>query len=252
MEENQLLQELEKYWLSEKEAKVYLVLLELGNCIASTVANKSWINRATTYTILNSLKSRGYINETTKNDIKYYSAISPEMLLDDLEKKAQKFKNIVPDLLSLSWKYDNKPKVEYYDGFEWLKRVFEKVLAEWYNMNEPYLSFAWASINEDKRLDKYLNEEFIPARLKCPTKTKVIWFSNNNWDTYVKYNIETHESIIVNDELFWDWNEVTIYWDDKVVILLYWWENLGWVIIESKMFHNILKNIFNLMWKKIK
>jgi sugar-specific transcriptional regulator TrmB len=53
-----LLITLQEYGLSEKEAKVYLTILELGTNIASTIARRSEIKRVTVYTILDDLKKK--------------------------------------------------------------------------------------------------------------------------------------------------------------------------------------------------
>ena len=72
-----LLITLQEYGLSEKVANVYLTILELGTNIASTIARRSEIKRVTVYTILDDLKKKWIVNEITKDDIKYYSVISP-------------------------------------------------------------------------------------------------------------------------------------------------------------------------------
>lgn len=100
-----LLITLQNYGFSEKEAKVYLTVLELGTSIASTIARRSEIKRVTVYTILDDLKKKGIANETTKDDIKYYSVISPDILLKQLEQKYESFKEKVPELLSLANKF---------------------------------------------------------------------------------------------------------------------------------------------------
>lgn len=249
--QNNLLNELLQYWFSEKEAKVYLIILELGNCIASTVSNKTWINRATIYTILSSLKSRWYINETTKNEIKYYSAKSPDLILKELELKTEKFKNILPELLNITWKYNNKLKVEYFEWFEWTKNALEKVLEEWYKMSEPYLTFSWINININPKFEKYLKEEFTPKRRECPAKTKVIT-SDKDRNEFRNYSTETHESIYIEKEFFDIWSELILYWENRIAILMYSDDNLWVVIIESKDVFNTLKSIFNLVWNLYK
>ncbi len=249
--QNELLNSLLQYGFSEKEAKVYLIILELGNCIASSISKKTDINRATIYTILNSLKSRWYINETTKNEIKYYSAKSPDIILKELEIKTEKFKNILPELLNLTWKYNNKLKVEYFEWFEWAKNALDTILEEWYKMTEPYLTFAWINKNINKKFEKYLKEEFTPKRRKCSTKTRAIT-SDKERNKYWNYSTDTHESIYIEEEFFSIWSEIILYWENKIAILMYWDDNLGVVIIENEDIFNTIKSIFNLVWNLYK
>jgi sugar-specific transcriptional regulator TrmB len=110
-----LLITLQNYGLSEKEARVYLTVLELGTSIASTIARRAEINRVTTYTILEELRKSGIVNETTKDGVKYYSVISPDILLKQLEQKYESFKEKVPELLAMAEKFGSKPKLTYYE-----------------------------------------------------------------------------------------------------------------------------------------
>jgi sugar-specific transcriptional regulator TrmB len=100
----------------------------LGTSIASTIARRSEIKRVTVYPILEELKKKGIANETTKDDVKYYSVISPDILLKQLEQKYESFKDKVPELLALAEKFGNRPKVRFFEGLEGVKKAFEEVL----------------------------------------------------------------------------------------------------------------------------
>ena len=54
-------QVLENLGLSEKEAEIYLALLELGTGTVVEVAKKSGVKRPTAYLVLDELKKMGYI-----------------------------------------------------------------------------------------------------------------------------------------------------------------------------------------------
>jgi sugar-specific transcriptional regulator TrmB len=110
-----LLITLQNYGLSEKEARVYLTVLELGTSVASTIARRAELNRVTTYTLLEDLKRDGIVNETTKEGVKYYSVISPDILLKQAEQKYESFKQRVPELLALVEKFGNKPKIHFFE-----------------------------------------------------------------------------------------------------------------------------------------
>jgi sugar-specific transcriptional regulator TrmB len=49
---------LQNYGFSDKEAKVYLMALELGSSPASTIARQTGIKRVTVYSILKDLKNK--------------------------------------------------------------------------------------------------------------------------------------------------------------------------------------------------
>jgi hypothetical protein len=45
------------------------------------------------------------------------------------------------------------------------------------------------------------------------------------------------------------WNEIVIYWDNKIAVLMYAKDEQSWLIIESKTLHDWLRSVFNLIWK---
>jgi len=62
------LKKLEKSGLSDKEALVYLSLLELGGAFPSKIAEYSGLNRSTVYMVLLNLSVRGLVNEIEKKN----------------------------------------------------------------------------------------------------------------------------------------------------------------------------------------
>ena len=133
-----LLTTLQNYGLSDKEARVYLTVLELGTSIASTIARRAELNRVTTYTLLEDLKRDGIVNETMKEGVKYYSVISPDILLKQLEQKYESFKEKVPELLAMAEKFGSKPKVQFFEGLEGMKKMYSDLLT---STTEPIYAF---------------------------------------------------------------------------------------------------------------
>ena len=240
-----LLITLQNYGLSEKEARVYLTVLELGTSIASTIARRAELNRVTTYTLLEDLKREGIVNETTKEGIKYYGVISPDILLKQLEQKYENFKEKVPELLALAEKFWNRPRVQFFEWLEGVKKVFQEILQAWTTMESPYLSFLWTQ-KMDPRIEKYVFEAFMPQREKIATKAKVIlWYDKSK---YIDYHKKHYNVLVLDKPLFKLWNEIVVYWENKVGILMYDTSELSWLIIESQTLHDGLTSMFNLIW----
>jgi sugar-specific transcriptional regulator TrmB len=245
-----LIKTLKNYWFSEKEAKVYLACLELWNALVSSIARHSGEHRITTYSILKDLKKRWISQELTKNKVKYFSVINPEQLLLLEEKKVEKLKKIMPELLAISNAFGNKPKVYFYEWREKLQNLFLEILKHWETMTEPFLSFTGTE-NIDKEFEKFLVWEFREKRSKIKIWTKVI-MSDINW-VYNKYHYESdYETVTISDPIFEMWNEIALYWKNKIAILNYKsWEIYG-LIIESDTLFKTFKSMFNLIWKTYK
>ena len=94
---------LEELGLTEKEAKLYLALLELGQATSSDLIKKLDYYSKTVYELLEKLMKKGLVSYVIKSNIKYFGAVNPEKFLDilkeeenDKEIKENKFIEILP------------------------------------------------------------------------------------------------------------------------------------------------------------
>ncbi len=240
-----LLITLQNYWFSEKEAKVYLTTLELGNSIASTIARRSGINRVTTYSILNDLKKRWIANEITKDDVKYFSVISAELLFRKLEEKYESFKSKLPDFLAVADKFGNKPKVQFFEGLEWVKHMYNDLLI---CKKDIIYSFLWTH-ELDKRLKKYLDESFVKQRVKEWISAKVIISDHNlNKEYHEKHKHNMTDVLTIKEDIVSISNEINIYWWNKIMLVMFSSEEMSWIIIQSEKLYETFKNLFNFVW----
>ena len=246
-------QALQDYGLSAKEAKLYLVCLELWSAPVSSIARRLWDNRVTTYSNLKNLVKRGVVIESLKNKSTYYGAVTPQQLLDKLQKKYDSLKEKLPEFLAIANKYDNKPRVQFFEWLEGLKSLYEWVIMYgWDGMgkDEHYLTFT-GSGDMDSELQKYFTQEFIPRRLTFPRKTSSILAGSPD-NPYVNYHTKEHEYLVVNDPVFVFADEIIIYGKDKVSISMYNTNEMCGLVISSKTLHDGLKSMFNLIWKLCK
>ncbi len=112
-------------------------------------------------------------------------------------------------------------------------------------MKEPYLTFVGAD-NMDPKVEKYLYEEFIPRRLKLKTPTKAIMSKDNS--QYLKYHEKKHNTLVVEKPLFNLGNEIVVFGENKVAVLMYSTEEMSGLIIESQTLHDALRSVFELVW----
>jgi len=241
-----LLITLQNYGLSEKEARVYLTTLELGTSIASTIARRAELNRATTYTLLEDLKRDGIVNETTKEWVKYYSVISPDILLKQLEQKYESFKEKVPELLAMAEKFGNKPKIQFFEWWAGMKKMYNDLLT---STTEPICAFLWLEVI-DKKFLEYLYKEFLPQRIKLKIKAKVISHTGETNKEYKSVDKKSFkETKLIKDLDFILHHEINIYGDNRVAIAMFSDEEMSAIIIHSKKFHDTMLSIFNFIWK---
>ena len=119
---------LEEVGLDEKEAKVYLSLLRLGEATATRIAEKSNLDRTLIYQLANKLIEIGLVSYIIKNNVKYFYAANPEKLIQDLKEKEKRLQKAMPELISLTETKEEETKVEVYRGEEGLRTVIKDIL----------------------------------------------------------------------------------------------------------------------------
>ena len=244
-----LLITLQNYGLSEKESKVYLTILELWTSIASTIARRAELNRVTVYTLLEDLKREGIVNETTKEGIKYYSVISPDILSSQLEQKYESFKDKVPELLALAEKFSNKPKTQFFEWLEGMKKMYAELLT---SKEDPIRSFLW-SHEAHPILREYLNQHFVPQRVKHKIKAKVICCDSDDNKSYSKINNRNLVDVrFIKNNLFHLSCGIDIYAKNKVSIVLFSKDEMSGVIVTSERFYDTMVSIFDFIWEASK
>ena len=124
-----------EFGLNEKEARVYLASLSLGQSSVQDIAKESKVNRATTYVAIERLTDLGLMSSFYQGKKQFFIAADPEKLIEVLdkekekiEKKKEELKKIIPELQSMNNKIKDKPVVKFYEGKEGIKTMVDEVL----------------------------------------------------------------------------------------------------------------------------
>ncbi len=114
--------------LSQKEASVYLALLELGEASVLKIARKSNIKRPTCYVLLRSLEEKGFASRILRAKKTLFSAQHPKKLVTEAELRLKELNEAMPQLESLLHNEEDRPRVKMYEGKEELDRAYD----EWF------------------------------------------------------------------------------------------------------------------------
>lgn len=241
---------LQSFGFSEKEANVYISLLELGRGTVTEISRKAGINRTTGYDILDSLAAKGVVNISGKEPKQEYSAESPASITEYLRRQAaiaaehiKKSEEIVPELTSIH-ALKNRPKIRFYEGTEGLKNVYEDTLTSKETIR------AYATIDDmHKALPNYFPEYYKRRASKNISIKGIVPRTEQGLDRQ-KYNAEEKREIaFVPADKYYFSPEINIY-DNKVMIAS-WREKLG-IIIESEEIADAMKKIYELAWAEAK
>lgn len=118
-----LYRDLEKLGLTEKEARVYCALLELGSASTKEIAAKVTIGRPATYLVLEALTKRGLANSIEEAGTIIFTAEHPKQLELILQRSRAKLAeqevilhDLEPELAGLFHHASNQPAVKIYTG----------------------------------------------------------------------------------------------------------------------------------------
>lgn len=232
---------------SNKEAGVYIALLELGPSTTTEISRRARINRTTGYDILESLASDGLVNTLGETKIQKFVAENPEKVITFLEnkiktaeEKLKQAKVFLPELLSV-YNTKDKPKVRFYEGVENIKEVFEDTLTA----KNEIVGYAVGTDAFEAVGEEYLRNYF-KRRVAKNIKVRVI--APDDPDTLkvtAHDKEELRESYTVPRDKFYFTTETNIY-NNKILIMS--WKEKFAVLIESKEIADAQKKVFELAW----
>lgn len=128
-------QKLIEFGLSDKEAAVYLALLEMGRGTADQIAKRTKLNRSTTYVQIKVLMEMGMVSTFKLEKKTFFTAESPiyiERLLDRqaaaVEHQRSEAKQLLPDLMKIFASTGARPAVRLFEGKEGLVSMRNEIL----------------------------------------------------------------------------------------------------------------------------
>lgn len=248
-----LVKQLIEFGLSEKEAEVYLALLELEIAVVSEISKTANINRSSTYVVLESLKRKGLVSVSGDKKVQRYVATSPEMLSFEAQNKAKKAEdirnkigNIVPELKALHKDTKHRPVVRMYEGKQGLINVFEDSL----NSKEKIMRVASNLENVSKILSRSYLTNYVLRRINLGIKMYGIHPDTKIEQHLIKVSPKFDEPMLISQKKYRLLADTAI-WDNKIGYMSS--EKGGFCIsIESKGMSDVMKNIFDLAYEEAK
>lgn len=235
------------YGLSQKEARVYLTLLEIGTALVTDVAKKANINRSTSYVILESLAKSGLVSITERKNIRLYTPAPPERIILNLENNVKRYvelvgsaKSILPELKSMYSGSGPKPKIQFFEGTEGIKTAHEDTLTSKETIR------AFASIESMHIALPGFFPDYYKRRAGKNIKIRAIFPDTPEARERVMSNKEEkREAILVPKEKYSFTPEINIY-DNKVIFMSI--KERFALVIESEELSDALKKVFELAW----
>lgn len=238
--------EIKKLGLSDKETKIYLASLELGQAPVAEIAAHSGINRATAYVILEELRHKGLVSIFLKGKKTIFAAESPERLsnLFETEKKRLEenfsgLKKILPDLKKSYESMGEHPKTRLFEGSEGIDSLRGDILKTKTKLLYQILPLDAAPEPSKKKFyDKKIEKLY-------EIHSKSIYWSKNG-EIFPEKSGKAEYKFLANK---FD-TEIIIY-GGKVAFINSKRKPVG-VIISDFDIHLTMKTLFEVLWKYLK
>lgn len=230
---------------TQKQAKVYVACLEFGMAKAPDIAQKAGLKRTTVYGILDELISLGTVSLVQKGRLKYFRAQDPKDIVRILEDRKGRFERVLPKLSELYTTKQLRPRVEFYDGKEGVKHIFEDTLKtkhkEILQIVRVHDFVACVGESYAKQYIIRRAERGIVAKALHPVSgdihNRVYGEESHEWRREVRY---------LPPSMFYA--SMIMVYDDKVAMVSTKKENFGF-IIQSKEFASTQRAYYEFMWK---
>ena len=243
---------LEELGLTERQAKVYLATLELGESGISEIAQKAQIRRSGTYYLSESLVGGKLFYKTKKENKTYYSAVDPKTLLEQAKYKKQLLEQNFSEFQAIAKLATKKANIRIYEGIEGIKDAYKRSLKKKNAKMYAFSPFATAQKQAIFHGKEYLEWglDFIRKRAKRNIYVyDIAEDSPEARERKARDKQELRETLLVPKEQFPFTNEIDIF-EDMVIIISY--KELIAIIIESKDIALTMKSIFKMSWETAK
>lgn len=237
--------------LSEKEAEVYVALLQYDNASVNDIAKKTKVNRTTVYPVLETLAQKGLASEIQIDKKTHYQAEPPERLETFIDRQkvilnesSKRLIDIIPQLKSIQRESGERPVVKYFEGREGIISSLEEFFESKDSGGEAYFIYPKDLLNEI--FTKQEKDHYRSTRLKRDIKSKAIY-------TFKSGEIPSTadgDRLKIDGEKYPITCDITIYKNRVRINMLK--ERLAGISITSKDFAETLKSLFLLAFNNSK
>ena len=240
----ELIQTLETCGLNKRQAELYLACLGLERSTVQNLARRSKIKRTTIYSLLGELEDFGIINIIKQKKKTYVVDKPPEVILEILNEKKEKFMKSIPLFEEIKKESDLGPRFIFYRGAEGFKNFWRDILrsgtSEWLILTsgKEFLTFVSES---------YIQNWIIKEKTKRGVRSRqIITDSRYAREIIKKDQKEGRESRIVDSRFALP--AIEIVFGDRVAIISSSFEN-ALVVIESKEVAQTHRSYFEMIWQ---
>ena len=237
---------LKNFGLAEKEAKVYLCVLGLGEALASEISSKTNISRQLIYDLIKRLTEHGLVSSIIKDNKKYFRVAPPEQFYQILREKENGIEDVMTELKKIqNYEEHKKPKIEVYEGVEGMKTIMNDILRV-----EKKEIIVFGSSKSSFNVMPLFMENWHNRRIKQKLKARIIY---NRADETKKRIDEFKDTLKLMDVRFLLVEAITptatLIYGNKIAFMVWLKDEPYATLIESKELKNSYAEYFEKIWK---
>lgn len=239
-----MIDQLKNLGFSEKEAKVYLALLEFGTQPASVIAKKTSLPKATVLFLFDNLFKKNYIKRSQKGRVLYFYA-DPEDLQNEknkeLKTQTDSLQKTIPLLKEFKNPFTSPPKILFFEGLDGCRKAYMMLTQS----KTPVLEFA--AHNDLEKMGYDFMQTFIKTRVKNKVHIHAIAKKDKTHLFFNKLNKKQLRKLsLFDDKIGTFYSSISVF-EDKV-LLLNLYQDCFAILIQNKEVAETLKTIHALAW----
>lgn|SRR3989338_7534667 len=240
-----LIKGLSAFGLDEKDVRVYLAGLELGQTSVLELSRRTEFPRTTLYPILERLTRQGIFRVGIEKKTTLYFAEDPSVLERLFEEREHKFLKVLPTLELMKATADDGPGVTIYEGSDGFKRLWKQLLRS--GVKEYRLITTGVGLLEYVK-EPYIVKRLIAERMKQGIKSKQLIPTSRDAKRIVeKDHEELRESRFLPEGV--NLPATVIMFSDNVAFITTRKENTM-ILLASGDVAKTYETLFNLIWEK--
>lgn len=230
-----------KAGLVEKEARIYIALVELGKATAYAIAKQSGLKRPTVYVVLEELRHKGLINKVPHLKNQTYTAKDPEEFMFEQENKLLEARRA---LAVLSAKYQKKKASAHL--FEGVREVSAALAYRREELSGQEM-YAFYGVSQKGKEVPQIYYDHVSQLAAQGTTTKAFAPDDPSLSKFRENEVNVGQEVIVlSSEDYLPEVSVEIA---PLYTKIFLHSASQVLVVESREFSGLMKQIFSLLWR---
>lgn len=241
---------------TNNEVKLYLLLAESGKATAQLLAKRSRIARTTTYSVLESLMTKGLVAEEKKQGTTFFVVNKPNSILRTIQREHEQVKRregLAKDLIEMitpyfKSKFFSIPKMQFFEGKNSVENMLYQHLEDWRGAIAQ-TDYTWWGYQDHTFVEYYL--PWLESYWKIKTEREKIKLLSNQASVEDDLKDKVPGRVIKPISPNFDFSSSVWVCGDYIILVMTRQEPHYAFQIRDAVFGENLRLVFKLLWERI-